>query len=225
VSGCIPGRSAVPCSAWPGPAKKKTLHATERDAAEVAAARRDWRAAMAGIAPDRLVFLDESGVLTNLVRPYARSPKGQRAHGTAPCGDWTRLTVLGALGLEGMVGAMSIEAATSGAVFHAFLDQVLLPQLRRTKPDAVLVMDNLQAPKAKLVRDLLDQSGFAYHYLPAYSPDFNPIEPGWAKMKNGLRKLAARTAETLHAALGPALQAITPQDAQGFFRHAGYLTV
>jgi transposase len=180
---------------------------------------------MAGIAPERLVFLDESGVLTNLVRLYARSPRGQRAHGTAPCGDWTRLTVLGALGLEGILGAMSIEEATSGAVFHAFLDQVLLPQLRRAKRDAVLIMDNLQAHKAKPVRELLDQSGFAYHYLPAYSPDFNPIEPGWAKMKSGLRKLAARTAETLHAALGPALRTITPDDARGFFRHAGYLTV
>jgi transposase len=173
---------------------------------------------MAGIAPGRLVFLDEGGVLTNLVRLYARSPKGQRAHGTAPCGDWTRLTVLGAPGLEGILGAMSIEEATSGAVFHAFLEQVLPPQLRQSKPDAVLVMDNLQAHKAKPVRELLDRSGFAYHYLPAYSPDFKPIEPGWAKMKSGLRKLAARTAETLHAAFGPALRAITPEDAHGFFR-------
>ena len=180
---------------------------------------------MAGIAPERLVFLDECGVLTNLVRLYARSPRGQRAHGTVPCGDWTRLTVLGALGLEGILGAMSIEEATSGAVFHAFLERVLLPQLRRTKPNAVLVMDNLQAHKAKLVRELLDQSGFAYPYLPAYSLDFNPFEPGWAKMKSGLRKLAVRTAEMLHAALGPALRAITPDDARGFFHHAGYLTV
>jgi transposase len=120
---------------------------------------------------------------------------------------------------------MSIEAATSGAVFHAFLDQVLLPRLRRSQPDAVLGMDNLQAHKTHAGRDLLDHSGFAYHYLPAYSPDFNPIEPGWDKMKALLRKRAAHTATTLHAALRPALRAITPQDARAFFRHAGYQLV
>jgi transposase len=180
---------------------------------------------MAGIEPARLVFLDESAVLTNMVRLYARSPTGQRAHGSAPCGHWTRLTVLGALGSQGIVGAMSIEAATSGTVFHAFLDQVLLPQLRRSQPDAVLVMDNLQAHKTRAVRDLLDRSGFAYRYLPSSSPDLNPIEPGWAKMKSMLRKLAARTAETLHTALRPALRTITSHDAQAFFRHAGYKIV
>lgn len=115
------------------------------------------------------MFLDDSAVLTNMVRRYARSPQGQRAHGTAPCGPWTRLTVLGALGRDGIVGAMSIEAATSGTVFHAFLDQILWPQLRRCQPDAVLVMDNLQAHKTRAVRDLLDRSGFAYRYLPSYT--------------------------------------------------------
>jgi transposase len=197
------------------------LRATERDTAEVVAARRDGQAAMADGDPERRVCLAASGVLTNLVRLYARCPKGQRAPGTAPCGDWTRLSVLGALGLEGILGAMSIEEATRGAVFHAFLEQVLLPQLRRTKPDAVLVMDNPQAHKAKQVRGLPDQSGFAYHDLPACSPDFNPIEPAWAKMTSALRKLAARTAETRHAALGPTLRAIAPEDAQGFLRQAG----
>ncbi len=175
-----------------------------------------------GVAPERLVFLDECGVLTNMVRLHGRSPRGIRAHGSAPFGHWTRVTVLGALGAEGVVGAMGVEAATSGAVFHAYLDRVLLPELRRSRPDAVLVMDNLPAHKAPRVRVLLDRSGFAYRYLPAYSPDMNPIEPAWAKVKAELRRVAARTVEALHGACGPALAAISPQDAAGFFRHSGY---
>jgi transposase len=175
-----------------------------------------------GIGPERLVFLDECGVLTNMVRLYGRSPRGTRAHGSAPFGHWTRVTVLGALGAEGVVAAMGVEAATSATVFRAYLDQALLPELRRSKPDAVLVMDNLPAHKAPRVRALLDRSGFGYRYLPAYSPDLNPIEPAWAKVKAELRRVAARTAMALHEAVGPALDAITPQDAAGFFRHCGY---
>jgi transposase len=192
----------------------------------VAAARAAWHAestaGTGGIAPERLVFLDECGVLTNMARLWGRSPRGTRAYGTVPCGHWKRLTVLGALGIGGIVAAMSVEAATSGAVFLAYLDRVLLPELRRSKPDAVLVLDNLRAHKTKAVRRLLDRSGFLYRYLPPYSPDLNPIEPAWAKLKAELRRVAARTAEALHQALGPALNTITGEDASGFFRHAGY---
>ncbi len=168
------------------------------------------------------MFLDECGVLTNLARLRGRSPRGTRAVGTVPCGHWKRLTVLGALGIGGVIAAMAVGAATSGAVFAAYLDRVLLPELRRAKPDAVLVMDNLPAHKAPHVRALLEASGFGYRYLPAYSPDLNPIEPAWAKVKAELRRVAARTADALHEALGPALGAITPQHAAGFFRHCGY---
>ena len=190
------------------------------------AARRAWRAegasGIAGIAPERLVVLDGCGVPTGMARLRGRSPRGTRAYGTVPCGHWRRLTVLGALGIGGIVAAMSVEAATSGAVFLAYLERVLLPELRRTKPDAVPVLDNLRAHKTAAARKLLDRSGFAYRYLPAYSPDLNPIEPAWAKLKAELRRVAARTAEALHQALGPALNTITAQDAAGFFRHAGY---
>jgi len=193
----------------------------------VAAARAAWPAettdGIGGIAPERLVFLDECGVLTNMVRLHGRSLRGTRARASAPFGPWTRVTVLGALGVEGVAGAMSVEAvATSAAVFHAYLDRVLLPELRRSRPDAVLVMDNLPAHKAPRVRTLLDRSGFGYRYLPPYSPDLSPIEPIWAKVKAELRRLAARTADALHQALGPALEAVTPQDAAGCFHHCGY---
>jgi transposase len=175
-----------------------------------------------GISPERLVFLDECGVLTTMARLRGRSPRGERAYASVPFGHWTRVTVLGALSESGMVAAMSVEAATSAAVFHAYLDQALLPELRRTKPDAVLVRDNLRAHKTLRVRTLLDRSGFPYRYLPAYSPDLTPIEPAWAKVKSELRRVAARTAPALHEAVGPALDTITPQDAAGFFRHCGY---
>ena len=111
----------------------------------MAAARQAWPTEAAGgiggIAPERLVFIDECGVLTNMARLWGRSPRGTRAVGMVPCGHWKRLTVLGALGISGMVAAMGVEAATSGAVFLAYLEQVLLPELRRSKPDAVLVLD------------------------------------------------------------------------------------
>jgi transposase len=192
----------------------------------VAAARAAWpvdeEAGVGGLAPERLVFLDECGVLTSMARLYGRSPRGTRAPGTAPCGSWTRLSVLGALGHEGMLAAMSVEGATSGAVFRAYLEQVLLPALRERKSDAVLVMDNLGAHKTPKVRELLDGSGFPYRYLPSYSPDLSPIEPAWAQVKAELRRVAARDEDALHQALGPALDRVSAANARAYFRHCGY---
>jgi transposase len=192
----------------------------------VAAARAAWRtdatAGVGGLAPERLVFLDECGVLTGMARSHGRGPRGERARGAVPCGRWTRLSVLGALGHGGMLAAMSVEAATSGAVLHAYLEQVLLPELRQSKPDAVLVMDNLGAHKTPKVRELLDGSGFPYCYLPSYSPDLSPIEPAWAQVKAELRRVAARAPEELHRALGPALDRVSAANARAYFRHCGY---
>ena len=157
-----------------------------------------------------------------MVRTHARAPRGQRAYGTAPAGRWRRLTVLGALGVDGVAGAMSIEAATDTAVFCAFLDQVLLPELRRTKPDAVVIMDNLSPHKAPAGRQRFVAAGLALLLLPRYSPDLNPIEAMWAKLKAALRAAAARTLEALAAALAGALDHVTPNDARGFFRACGY---
>ena len=189
-------------------------------------ARASWRtddtAGIGGVAPERLVFLDESAGLTNMARRYGRSPCGQRAYAKVPFGNWKRLSVLSALGIEGVLATMSIEDATDGATFAAYLEQVLLPVLHEHKPDAVLVMDNLRPHKTPEVQAVLDQSGFAYRYLPAYSPDLSPIEPAWAKMKSYLRRVAARTVEALEQALAPALDSITAQDAASFFRHCGY---
>jgi transposase len=200
---------------------KKTRRAQEQDRPDIVAARAAWRAELADIEPQRLIFLDESGIDTRLTRTYARAAPGERAVGTVPWGQWQRLTVLGALGLEGVVASMSIAAATTGAVFLAFLEQVLIPALRG-RPDAIVVMDNLGAHKAERVRRALEAAKISYRHLPSYSPDLNPIEPCWSKLKGRLRAKAARTREALEAELGPALATISAQDARGWFRLCGY---
>ena len=154
-----------------------------------------------------------------MTRAYARAAPGERAVGQVPGGHWERLTVLGALGLEGVVASMSVAAATTTAVFLAFVEQALLPALRG-RPDVMVVMDDLG--KAAQVRNALEAAKVAYRYLPSYSPDLNPIEPCWSKFKGRLRARAARTLEALEAELGPALATITAQDAHGWFRFCGY---
>jgi hypothetical protein len=136
-------------------------------------------------------------------------------------GRWKRLTLLGALGDQGVLASMSIAAATSAAVFLAFVEQALLPALR-TRPGAIVVMDNLGAHKAERVRHALDAAKVAYRYLPAYSPDLNPIEPRAGPSSRLRCAKTARSLEALEAELGPALAAITPQDARGWFRLCGY---
>jgi transposase len=189
---------------------------------DVAASRAAWRDEAAGIDPARLVFLDESGFDTRLSRTHARAPRGLRAHGKAPGGRWRRLTLIGALALDGLCAAMTVAGATNAAVFLAFVTQVLIPALKRTRPDAVVVMDNLAAHKAAVVRRALEAAEISYRYLPAYSPDMNPIELAWSKLKTYLRARAARSREALERAIPEALATVTASNAQGWFRHAGY---
>jgi len=187
----------------------------------VAEARRAWRAELAGIDPGRLIFVDETGIDTRMARAHGRAARGRRAPGRVPRGRWERLTVIGALGLDGVVASMSVAAATGTVVFLAFVEQALAPALR-ARPDAIVVMDNLAAHEAEAVREALDRAGLGHRYLPPYSPDMNPIEPAWSKLKTRLRAVGARSREALDQALGPALATITAQDACGWFRHAGY---
>jgi transposase len=207
--------------AWPG--AQKTLRAEEQDRPDLVGERAAWRAELAALDPKRLVFLDESGIDTRLTRTHARAARGKRALGKVPWGHWKRLTVLGALTRDGVVACMSIAAATSSAVFKAFVEQVLAPALQ-DRPKAIVVMDNLAAHKADAVQHALQAAGVDYRYLPAYSPDLNPIEPCWAKLKTRLRAKAARSLDALEAELGPALATITAQDAHSWFRLCGYGT-
>jgi transposase len=203
-------------------AEEKMLHASEQERADVVAARTAWRAEVcAGVDAARLVFLDESGVDTAMTPLYARAPRGQRALGRAPGGHWKRLTILGALAADGLVAAMTVAAATTTQVFAAFVEQVLLPALR-DRPGCLVVMDNLAPHKAACVRAAFEAAGISYRYLPPYSPDLNPIEPVWSKLKGALRRAEARSLDQLDAELPRALDQITPSDAQGWFRHAGY---
>ena len=177
---------------------------------------------LAGADLDRLIFLDESGGLdTRMTRSHARAPRGRRAVGRIPGGHRRRLTILGAIARDGMVAAMTVAAATSTAVFVAFVEQVLVPALR-ARPGAVLVMDNLAPHKATAARGALDRAGLARRYLPPYSPDLNPIEQAWSKLKERLRQAGSRTIEALNDAVPDALASITPSDAKAWFRHCGY---
>lgn len=199
-----------------GPAtEKKSLHASERDTEANQKQRKEFLADLRTISPERLIFLDESGVTTSMTRLRARCLGGQRIHEAAPGGRWKIMTILGAISLRGVVAAMTIEEATDTDIFLAYLDQVLCPAL---KPGDVVVMDNLSSHKTPRVRTKIQGAGAQLLYLPPYSPDLNPIEKAWAKLKQLLRSAKARTRETLEQAIADALKRITPENAAAWFR-------
>jgi len=165
------------------------------------------------------VFLDESGVTTEMTRRYGWAPRSERVSEAVPAGHWRTLTVLAALTTTGVLASMSIESPTDGDVFLAFVEQVLAPRL---EPGHVVVLDNLSAHKVAGVRQLIEDRGAQLLYLPPYSPDFNPIEMAWSKLKQRLRGVKARALEQLEPALADALSAITAQNARAFFGHCGY---
>jgi transposase len=166
-----------------------------------------------------LVFVDESGVRTDLTRRYGRAPKGERVREAVPHGHWKVLTVLGALSTQGVQASMTIESATDGDVFSTFVQQVLAPTLR---PGQVVVMDNLPAHKQRKVRRLLAAHRCRLWYLPPYSPDLNPIELAWSKLKTFLRGAKARLRPALEEAVAKGLRTITAQEARNWFRHCRF---
>lgn len=200
-------------------AKKKSLHAQEQDTPENQKRRAAWRESLNRIDPARLVFLDESGVTTEMTRRYGRAPRGERVREATPAGHWSTLTVLGALTTRGLLASMTVESATDGDVFLAYLDAVLCPGLQ---PGQIVIADNLSAHNVEGVRERIEATGAALLYLPPYSPDFNPIEKAWSKIKQRLRKVQARTLEWLEEAVAETLHSVTSQDAAGWFRHCGY---
>jgi transposase len=196
-------------------AQKKSLHATERDTEDNRQKRKVHLQAIGSIPPEDLIYVDESGVSTQMTRLYARARKGQRIRDRVPGGHWKILTILGAMDHNGMLATMTVESATDGDVFLAFLDQVLCPKLRAGH---VVVMDNLSAHKVDGVRERIETCGASLLYLPPYSPDLNPIEKAWSKLKARLRALAARAMPQLEHATAQALQTITPQNAKAWLR-------
>lgn len=174
---------------------------------------------IAEINPDDLVFVDESGIATNMVRLYARAEGGKRAYGTVPNRHHRKLTLLGGLSTAGLIAMMTIEAATNQSVFLAFVCHVLVPELR---PGQVVVLDNLSPHKAPAVRKAIEAAGCKVLFLPPYSPDFSPIEPCWSKLKTLLRGIGARTLDALDGALVSTMDRISVSDARSWFAHCGY---
>ncbi len=195
--------------------KKKSLIASERDDA----ARAAWRAQEALTVATRYVFVDECGMQTNMTPRYARAPRGERAYGHVPRNHHKNTTLFACLTHRGMGECMAIEGAADGDAFVAYLRAFLIPTL---VPGQVVVLDNLSVHKDARVAALIAAAGCRLCYLPAYSPDFNPIEMAFSKLKTAMRRVAARTHEALVDALGPVLDTVTHADVIGWYHHAGY---
>jgi transposase len=168
---------------------------------------------------EQLVFVDEMGTNTSLSPVYAWAKKGQRAYWSVPRNRGANTTVLCSMSLRGMGPSLTVEGATDTALFEAYVEQILAPMLRSGQ---VVVMDNLSAHKGERIRELIEERGCKLLYLPSYSPDFNPIEEAFAKIKRLVREAEARTREALIEVIGSALSAVTTEDIRGFFEHCGY---
>ncbi len=191
------------------------MGASERDEQ----AREEYRRRVATTPAQAFVIIDECGSNTNLAPRYARSPKGERARAQVPRNTETNTTLIASMTTSGLGAAMTLRGATDTAAFEAYVERLLAPSLTAGQ---VVVMDNLSAHKSEQVKALIEARGCKLWFLPSYSPDLSPIEEAFSKLKALLRKAEARSREALEAAIREALDAITPCDAQAFFRHCGY---
>jgi transposase len=169
--------------------------------------------------PKRLVFIDETGASTKMARRHGRAPRGQRLRASVPHGHWKTTTFVGALRLGGMTAPMVLDGPMDGAWFLAYVEQVLVPTL---SPGDIVVLDNLPAHKGAAAREAIEAAGASLRFLPPYSPDFNPIENAFSKLKALLRKAAARRVDQLWAAIATAIDTFTPQQCANYFAAAGY---
>lgn len=165
------------------------------------------------------MFIDESGTSTKMARVYGRALRGERCRAPVPHGHWKTTTFVGALRLSGMTAPMTLDGAMNGPAFLAYVEQVLAPTLR---PGDIVIMDNLPAHKPTAIREAIEAAGAELRFLPPYSPDFNPIELAFSKIKALLKKAAARTLEHLWTAIRDAIDAVTAEDCRGFFTASGY---
>lgn len=196
-------------------AQKKTLIAREQDLD----ARAAWRAEAADVDPTQLIFLDETSTPTNLTPRFARARRGQRVLGRVPHGRWTSVTLLASLTPDGFGPSLQFAGALDRPIFDAFVERILVPSL---VPGQTVVLDNLSVHKSAVARRLIEDAGCQLRFLPTYSPDFNPIEHAFAKLKHLLRRAEARTVEGVLDATAAAYPAITAADARSFYRDAGY---
>ena len=200
-------------------AQKKTLKASEQDRPDVAARRQVWRAAQPFVDADRLVFIDETGAFTKMTRLYGRASRGQRLIASAPFGHWKTTTFVAALRRDGLIAPMVLDGPMTGAAFLAYVQQVLIPTLRHGD---IVVLDNLPAHKTAEVRAAIQAPGAQLFLLPPYSPDLNPIEMVFAKLKPLLRQAKERTVDGLWRRIGQLLDHFKPDECANYFRAAGY---
>jgi transposase len=200
-------------------AQKKTGHAAEQDRPDVLSRREAWFDGQLDLDPHTLVFIDETGANTKMARLHGRAPRGERLRAAIPHGHWKTTTFVGALRLTGMTAPMVLDGPMTAEWFLAYTEQVLVPMLH---PGDVVILDNLPAHKGTAVREAVEAAGATLLFLPPYSPDFNPIENAFAKLKTLLRKAAARTVDHLWRVIGDCLDAFTPAECANYFAAADY---
>lgn len=198
------------------------MHAAEQDRPDVAARRAGWPEEVAAQGRPRLIFLDECGVNTRMTRGRGRAPGGERLLAKVPHGHYQTCTLIAAVGLAGPLAPWVFEGPMDGELFRAWIREGLAPHLRDTD---LVILDNLATHKVAGIREAIEQTGARLLYLPAYSPDLNPIENLWSKLKQALRSLAPRTFPELLAAVRTAFATITLADCAGFFAGANYDTL
>lgn len=196
------------------------MRPSEHDRPDIALARTEWHAEAPGWAPAHLVFLDETGVTTNLLRRYGRAVRGARVHDHAPCGRWQTSTFIAALRVTGLTAPGVFAGAIDGPSFLAYVEQVLVPTLH---PGDCVIADNLSVHKVAGVRRAIERVGATLVYLPPYSPDLNPIELCFAKLKAIVRAARCRSIETLWPLLGECVPRFSADECRNYFRHCGYI--
>jgi transposase len=195
------------------------LYAAEQNRPDVAKARTEWRESQPSLNPGQLIFIDETWTKTNMVRLFGRSKRGTRLIDTSPHGHWKTSTFIAALRADGLVAPAVFDGAINGDLLLAYIEHVLVPTL--TTGD-IVVMDNLSCHKKPAVQHAIEAAGASVRFLPAYSPDLNPIEQVFAKLKSLLRRMAIRTVDALWKALGSITDCVTPEECKNFIHHAGY---
>jgi transposase len=195
------------------------LRAAEQDRPDVAQARTEWRENQSQLDPERLIFIDETWTKTNMTRLHGRAERGKRLVAAVPHGHWRTTTFVAALCVFGMIAPCVFDRAMNGALFLAYVQQVLVPALRKGD---IVVMDNLSAHKVAGVVEAINAAGASVLYLPAYSPDLNPIEQAFAKLKTLLRAKAVRCVKALWQELGNIVDCFSPEECANYIRHAGY---
>ncbi len=185
----------------------------------MAAARQRWRRRQGGFDPARLIFIDETWAKTNMARAYGRCRRGTRLIGRVPHGHWKTTTFVAGLRRDGITAPFVIDCPMNGLIFRTYVARVLAPTLR---PGDIVILDNLGSHKGNEVRRLIEARGAHLLFLPPYSPDLNPIELAFAKLKSLLRKAGERSVDDLWARIGECLDAFTPDECRNYFKHAGY---